>query len=275
MAQWWMLLGAGLAGPLGALAALWFTRRTWRSARKLAARAKGYDHLTELGRLAGGLAHEIKNPLSTINVNLRLLAEDIVRYHDNEHQRWLRRLQGVQGEADRLKTILDDFLKYAGKYELSAAPVDMRRVVCELVDFFTPQAADGHVLLRSSLPDQPVICRVDEKLMKQALLNLMINAVQAMDQGGELLMKVAAERGQGIVEVIDTGPGIPADEIERIFEVYYSRKKRGTGLGLPTTGRIVQEHAGSIRVESEPNKGTRFIIALPLEPAAPGGRSRP
>ena len=270
-----MLVAAVLAGPLGAVVALWFARRTWRSARKLAARAKGYDHLAELGHLAGGLAHEIKNPLSTINVNLRLLAEDLARHGDEEHQRWLRRLQGVQEESARLKTILDDFLKYAGKYELSMRSVDLRRLVSELVDFFTPQAADAHVLLRSAPADQPVVCRVDEKLMKQALLNLMINAVQAMDAGGELLVKVAAQRGRGVVEVIDTGPGMAPDEVGRIFEVYYSTKKGGTGLGLPTTRRIIQEHGGGIRAESEPGKGTRFVIVLPLQTPQPGGESRP
>ncbi len=270
-----MLLAAVLAGPLGAVVALWFARRTWRSARKLAARAKGYDHLAELGHLAGGLAHEIKNPLSTINVNLRLLAEDLARHGDDEHQRWLRRLQGVQEESGRLKTILDDFLKYAGKYELSMLSVDLRRLVSELVDFFMPQAADAHILLRSAPADQPVVCRIDEKLMKQALLNLMINAVQAMDEGGELLVKVAPQRGRGVVEVIDTGPGMPRDEVERIFDVYYSTKKGGTGLGLPTTRRIVQEHGGGIRAESEPGKGTRFVIVLPLDTPQGGGESRP
>ncbi|HUT01206.1 MAG TPA: ATP-binding protein [Phycisphaerae bacterium] len=273
MGPWWIAVGALLAGPLGAVLALWLSRRTWRSARKLAARARGHDHLAELGRLAGGLAHEIKNPLSTINVNLRLLAEDLARYHDDEHARCLRRLHGVQEESGRLKTILDDFLQYAGKYELSMAPTDLRRVVSELVDFFTPQATDVRVVLRSALPEAPVACRVDEKLMKQALLNLMINAVQAMPDGGELLIKVATQGDRGTVEVIDTGPGMAPDEIGRIFEVYYSTKKRGTGLGLPTTRRIVHEHGGTIQIESEPGKGTRFVIALPLDETPPDGRT--
>ena len=188
MAMWWMVLGAALAGPMGALVAFWAARRTWRNARRLAARAKGQDHLAELGRLAGGLAHEIKNPLSTINLNLHLLAEDIARHDDDEHGRWGRRLTSVQEETDRLRTILDDFLRYAGRYELTLAPTDLRRLVSELVDFFAPQTEIAHVLLRPSLPDGPVTCAVDEKLIKQALLNLMINAVQAMSEGGELLV---------------------------------------------------------------------------------------
>ena len=278
MENWWLLLtGAAIAAPVGALVVAWATRRAWRDMRRLAARSRGQDHLAELGRLAGGLAHEIKNPLSTININLRLLTEDLARFGDEQHQRLLRRLKGVQEESYRLKTILDDFLRYAGKYELAPASVDLRRIVGELCDFFTPQAQDAHVVLRSCLPDKPVICRIDENLFKQALLNLMINAVQAMTNGGELIIRVAAQYDSGIVEVIDTGPGIPADQLGRVFDVYYSTKKHGTGLGLPTSRRIVHEHGGTIRMESEVGKGTRFVITMPLDEGSsryPVGGSR-
>lgn len=266
MENWWLLLaGAAIAAPVGALAVAWATRRAWRDMRRLAARSRGQDHLAELGRLAGGLAHEIKNPLSTININLRLLTEDLARFGDEQHQRLLRRLKGVQEESYRLKTILDDFLRYAGKYELAPASLDLRQIVGELCDFFAPQAQDAHVVLRSCLPDKPVFCRIDENLFKQALLNLMINAVQAMTNGGELIIRVAAQHDSGVVEVIDTGPGIPADQLGRVFDVYYSTKKHGTGLGLPTSRRIVHEHGGTIRMESEVGKGTRFVITMPLD----------
>lgn len=270
MENWWLVLvGAAVAAPLGGLAVVWATRRAWRDMRRLSVRNRGQDHLAELGRLAGGLAHEIKNPLSTINLNLRLLSEDLARSGHEQHVRWLRRLQGVQDESNRLKTILDDFLKYAGKYELTPVNLDLRQVVGELCDFFAPQAEDAHVVLRNRLPDEPVMCRIDENLFKQALLNLMINAVQAMDDGGELIITVSAEHGEGVVEVIDTGPGIPADQLGRVFDVYYSTKKHGTGLGLATTRRIVHEHAGTIQLESEVGKGTRFVIAMPMAAESP------
>jgi len=230
----------------------------------MAARSRRYDHLVELGQLAGGLAHEIKNPLSTINLNLRLLGEDIDRHDDEEHRRLSRRLRHVQAEADRLRTILDDFLRYAGKYELSLRVEDLREVASEVLDFFAPQADAARVVMRTSLPDRPVRCLIDAKLIKQALLNLMINAVQAMGGGGELLLRVSSRRGEGLVEVIDTGPGIAPDDREKIFQVYYSTKRGGTGLGLPTTRRIVLEHRGRIRLDSEVGKGTRFLISLPL-----------
>ena len=260
---WWLIVGIVASGPLWVAGALLASRRTWRSARKLFARARGQEQLVELRQLAGGLAHEIKNPLSTINVNLKLLSEDLGRLTDDEHRRWLLRLESVQHEADRLKGILDDFLRFAGKHELDLAVMDVRRLAGELVDFFTPQAEAAGVVMRTALPEE-VLCLVDANLIKQALLNLMINAVQAMAGPGELLIRAGRHRDEGVVEIIDTGPGMQTEELAKIFQAYYSTKQGGSGLGLPTTRRIVREHHGTIRVESEPGKGTRFIVALPL-----------
>jgi signal transduction histidine kinase len=267
-----MLFGAVVGAPVWILATLWLTRRAWHNARRLAARAKGHDHLVELGHLAGGLAHEIKNPLSTISLNLRLLSEDLSHYDDDEHRRWLRRLHSVQGEANRLKAILDDFLRYAGRYELSLKPEDLRQVVGDVVDFFAPQADAARVVMRASMPETPIRCLVDANLIKQALLNLMINSVQAMEGGGELILRVSARRANAVIEVIDTGPGVALADAEKIFQVYYSTKRGGTGLGLPTARRIVREHNGTLRVESEPGRGTLFVISLPLDR---GGRGMP
>jgi signal transduction histidine kinase len=239
--------------------------------RRLAARTKGQEHLAELGQLAGGLAHEIKNPLSTVNINLQLLAEDLQRHDDPLHRRWLVRLNSVQTEAGRLKGILEDFLRYAGKHELQPAVIDLRNLMGELTDFFAPQAQAARVVLRTATPDNPVTCDVDSNLLKQAVLNLMINAVQAMGQGGELLMKLSANRQQAVLEIIDTGPGIPPDDLRKIFQVYFSTKKNGSGLGLPTTQRIIHEHGGTIQVHSETGKGTRFVVTLPLEAATKKG----
>lgn len=265
MRPWsFFVIGLLTGAPIWIALAWWLARRTWRAARRISTRAKGLEHLVELGQLAGGLAHEIKNPLSTINLNLKLLSEDLQRYQDEDHRRWQRRLKSVQDETARLKGILDDFLRFAGRYELQLAVTDLRGLISELTDFFTAQATAGHVVLRTSLPEKEVLANVDPNLIKQALLNLLINAVQATPEGGELLVRLVVARGQAVIEVIDTGTGIDRAQLARIFEIYYSTKGRGMGLGLPTTRRIIREHDGDIRVQSEPGKGTRFIIHLPL-----------
>jgi len=264
MSAWWILVSVILSGPVWVVATVWSSRRLWRSARRLSARAKGQEHLIELGQVVGGLAHELKNPLSTINVNLKLLMEDLSRYRDEEHRRLAVRLQTVQLESGRIQGILDDFLRFAGKYELSLQPLDLRRIVDELVDFFTPQAEAGGIVVRSSLFTDPVVARIDADLIKQALLNLMLNAVQAMPDGGELLIRLTPEKGAAAIEVTDTGKGIASDDMDKIFDVYFSTRSGGSGLGLPTTRRIIREHGGEITVESEPGRGTRFLATIPL-----------
>ena len=260
----WFILGFVVALPLAGVGVWLYMRRLWRSARRLARRTYEHEHLRDVNRLVGGLAHEIKNPLSTINLNLRLLDEDLARIPDEDHRRWHRRLAGVQDEVLRLKGILDDFLQFAGKHELTLEPTDLNELLDELADFFAPQAEAQRVVMRTNYAREPLPCRVDVNLIKQAVLNLLINAIQAMPEGGELIVRTCRAGDQACVEVIDTGPGMDAATRERIFEIYFSTKKGGTGLGLSTTRRIVREHAGTIEVESEPGRGTRFAICLPL-----------
>lgn len=235
--------------------------------KKVKSSSGGDDQLslyTELTQLVGGLAHEIKNPLSTINLNLKLLGEDLGRYHDEEHQRLVRRLVRVQDETERLRRTLDDFLRYVGKYELNLQRVDLCELICELRDFFLPQAEAGGVVLRMLHPNYPLYCNVDANLIKQALLNLLINATQAMEAGGELMVNLSSHGDCVVLEVTDTGPGIAPEVLDSIFRAYWSTKSGGSGLGLATARRIAQEHGGVLRVESELGKGTRFILKLKL-----------
>lgn len=225
-------------------------------------RALRAERLAELGTLTAGLAHEIKNPLSTIQLNLQLLQEDLPA-ESIGGSRVHSRLRTVRQEASRLREILDDFLKYAGNLTLEREVVDMNGLVEDLTDFFAPQAAANKVNIRFVAAAVPVYANVDAKLIKQALLNLMLNATQAMSSGGELMLGVESRAGHIVISVTDTGPGIAPDDVQRVFEAYYTTKKGGTGLGLPMTRRIVEEHGGSVRVQSELERGTRIQIELP------------
>ena len=176
----------------------------------------------------------------------------------------LRRLLRVQEETDRVQRILDDFLQYAGKVELHPVNTDICEVVREMRDFFAPQAEASRIVFRTQLPSGPVICKIDVNLIKQALLNLMINAVQAMNTGGELIVRVSVKDAFANIEVIDSGPGIAPETMNLIFKAYFSTKKGGSGLGLPTARRIIKEHGGDVVVESEQGKGTCFLLKLPI-----------
>jgi signal transduction histidine kinase len=262
-------------------------RRVEYRARRAERRARDAERLAELGSMTSGLAHEIKNPLSTIGLNAQLLGEGI---HDSalpsdERDRLMRRLDSLSREVERLRGILTDFLQFAGRMKLDPQPHDLNRIVDELCDFFHPQCDQAGVVQRLQFPERPVRVRVDAALLKQALLNLMINAVQAMSQGrqsaaadrpgargGELILRVEADHDEARVHVIDTGPGIEPAHLEEMFRPYVTTKAGGTGLGLPTARRIVEEHGGRLVAQSEPGAGSDFTVHLPLdagEPALP------
>jgi signal transduction histidine kinase len=251
-----------LVGVIGCLViACFVVAYTMRQVLRLERRARDAERLAELGTLTGGLAHEIKNPLSTVQLNLQLLAEDL----PSDDARIVNRLKTVQKETSRLRDILEDFLRYAGKLELDRQPTDLNELLEELVDFFLPQAQLQKTRVRLRRCDQPLIAPVDAKLIKQAVLNLMLNSLQAMPDGGELILSAAKDDDHAIIDVIDTGKGIPPDAVDKIFQAYYTSKKGGTGLGLAMSQRIIKEHGGAIAVKSELGKGSDFTLRLPLK----------
>lgn len=257
----YFLSGIAVGFLLSAAAGVVWALAAFRRYAALQERTRHAERLAELGTLTGGLAHEIKNPLSTVQLNLQLLAEDVTP-ENPAYTRLSNRLRTVNQETARLREILEDFLRYAGRIELDRKPTDLNLIAEELVDFFHPQAQAQRVQLRLQKSPAPVVAQVDVKLMKQALLNLMLNAVQAMTDGGDLILSVSQAGPDAVLTVTDTGPGIPADAIDKIFQAYYSTKRGGTGLGLAMTRRIIAEHGGRLTVKSEPGKGSQFEIRL-------------
>lgn len=261
-------LGLAIGGLVGLAATGIVAVVAYRRNARLQQRAFNAERLAELGSLTAGLAHEIKNPLSTIQLNLQLLREDMNPRDlgQTEFSRLVNRLSTVQRETGRLREILDDFLRYAGRVELEKRPVDVQQMFEELVDFFAPQAQLQRVQLRvRPVPDGPLVVPLDDRLIKQAILNLMINALQAMpEQGGEIILSARRDGNRAVLEVTDTGVGIPPDALQQIFDAYYSTKKGGTGLGLAITKRVAEEHGGKVIARSEVGKGSVFAIEVPL-----------
>jgi two-component system sensor histidine kinase HydH len=235
--------------------------------RKAAALEEGIrkaESLAFVGTLAGGLAHEIRNPLSTLNINLQLLKEDWDDAVTSKEQRSVKRIDALLRETKRLEQVLSDFLRFAGRYQLNREPHNVNAVLEELLDFYGPEARQRKIAVRkefdASIPPIPV----DAALLKQALLNILKNAQEAMPSGGDLTVRTAKNRHGVHIDVTDTGTGVAPEHLDKIFEVYFTTKPNGSGLGLPTAKRIVEEHDGTIAVESEPGKGARFAIQLPL-----------
>ena len=263
MVSFWLGLTVGLLLGLALAAAV--VQVAYRRMSALQHRARQNQRLAELGTLTAGLAHEIKNPLSTIQLNLQLLLEDI-RPDDPLYGRFSNRITTVTREASRVKDILEDFLRFAGKMELQVQRVELNGLLEELVDFFTPQAQMHRIEIRLRKSAQPVYAHIDPRLIKQAVLNLMLNGMQAIgDTPGELILSLGVSGSNAVIDVIDTGKGMNAEVQGRIFNAYFSLRKGGTGLGLATAKRIVDEHQGKLNVCSEEGKGSDFRLELPLE----------
>ena len=264
-----LLVGVMISAALAAAAGAW----AFRKFVLLERRARRAERLAELGMLTGGLAHEIKNPLSTLQLNLQLLREDLddraAALADASDAgprltaigRMTRRADSLSREAGRLREILDDFLRYAGRIEVAAEPTDLAALAEDLADFLAPQAQAGRVRLVTDL--RPTIGRVDPKLVKQALLNLVLNAVQHTPAGGTVTLGVAGDRGGVRLWVADTGPGIDPAEHRKVFDPYFTRRRGGTGLGLALTRRIAEAHGGRVTLDSEPGRGAAFTLVLP------------
>ena len=268
------VVGALLGGALSYIFAARRVRLSLAREQLAQRRAQAAAHLAEIGSMTGGLAHEIKNPLSTIGLNAQLLKEAIEdsAIEDNEKQRLVRRIEALGRETERLRGILEDFLEYAGELRLSVACASINQLVEELTDFFIPTAERAGVRLRVELPDESPEIEIDVYHLKQAILNLMLNAVNAMEQQDEGTKDLILRVTSGVdehdhpcvsIHVTDTGPGIDDETKSKIFRPYFTTRSGGTGLGLPTARRIIEAHHGRLELHSELGKGSDFVIVLP------------
>jgi signal transduction histidine kinase len=227
------------------------------------------DQYTEIARLAGGLAHEIKNPLSTIRLNMELLAEDFADAENPRERRALNKIHVMQRECQRLQDLLDDFLNFAKVRRLDLEPTDLNELVRQVLDFFKPKAQEAKIEVIYYLDGGLPVVMLDRKAFYSALLNLVLNAEQAMREGGQLVARTYVVADGVALDLIDSGCGMDERTQSKVFEAFFSTRPGGTGLGLPTARKIIEAHGGQIRVQSEPGRGTQFTIKLPVPARLP------
>jgi signal transduction histidine kinase len=244
--------------------------------------------LAAFGRLMAGVAHEVKNPLNAMTIHLELLRNKLARQSvgtavgskPDSTGRVLRESGSAVMEAvpmpdvskhvdiigkeiQRLDTVLNGFLKFARPDELKLQPLRLSDVISDVTTTIAPEAERMRVTVRQECPrDLPEI-KADPAMLRQAMLNLALNAIQAMPNGGVLRLICRADRGSVEIDVEDTGVGIPPEHLQRIFDLYFTTKEKGSGIGLSMVYRIVQLHDGDVEVQSTPGVGTRFKLIFP------------
>lgn len=235
-----------------------------RARNRAAARAAALEARERelLDRLAAGLAHELKNPLGALNLNLQLLAEEL-QNSPQVSRTSADRLALIMKETRRLEDVLDNFLRYARRRPLALTPLSINDLISDVLTFLKPETRRSRIELEVKLdPARPQI-RGDQSLIKQALLNVVLNAVEAMPEGGRLTVTTEPHATGVQVTVADTGAGISAEDLPKVYDAYFSTRKDGTGLGLAITRRIIEGHGGTISLESAPGRGTTVTIFLP------------
>lgn len=218
----------------------------------------------ELAELAGSLAHEIKNPLSVIRLNMELLGEDLIAGPTSPDQRRaLHKVEIVQKQCERLENLLNDFVRFTRLRQLDLSPGDLNEQVDTVLDLFAAQADElGVEIRRYPLHDLPSVM-LDEQLLQAALVNLVKNALEAMPNGGTLMARTRLTRQGVALDLIDTGCGMDEKTAVKMFEAFFTTKAGGSGLGLPTARKIIEAHGGRIDVQSEIGRGTQFTLEFP------------
>jgi PAS domain S-box-containing protein len=223
--------------------------------------------LSAIGRLTSGVAHEVKNPINAIVVHLEVLRQKLNAVDPDTR----RHLDVIGSEIKRLDRVVQTLVDFTRPVELRLAEIDLRKVVDEVITLASPEAARHNVQIERAAASEPLAARIDADLVKQALLNIVINGVQAMPGGGTLHVASRREGEVAVVEVRDQGSGIPAEIRDKIYNLYFTTKQGGSGIGLAMTYRVLQLHHGSLEFESEEGKGAAFYLRFPLLENVPRG----
>ena len=254
---------------IGTLIKAFDITKTYESAQKL----KRAEQLASLTTLAAGVAHEIKNPLGSISIYVQLIEKIIKNNMDNDCQCYkdFREYSDIiKEEISRLEETINSFLFSVRKLELNIEDVNINELILSTVSFLKYEIEKNNVNIDIKFDKDNLILKLDEKYIKQSLINIIQNAIDAMSENKDdnkkyIYITLKTIDNYAVISIKDTGIGMKEDTINKIFEPYFTTKRHGTGLGLTNVVRIIEAHNGNITIESEYGKGSEFIIKLPLQ----------
>ncbi len=224
--------------------------------------------MSAIGRLTAGVGHEVKNPINAIVVHLELLKNKL----GGDHAPATRHLEVIDAEIHRLDRVVQTLVDFSRPVELRLKEQDLRKVIGDVLALADEELSTRNVKLEGRLPAHPLIVNVDADLLKQAAINVIQNGAQAMPNGGVLRVTLEEDRKMAVLRIADEGTGIPPEIMEKIFDLYFTTKSDGSGIGLAMTYRILQLHHGSVDVQSTVDRGTEFSLRIPLAAAEWGRR---
>jgi PAS domain S-box-containing protein len=228
------------------------------------ARLRRAESLASLTTLAAGVAHEIKNPLGSIGIHIQLIQKELASLDEEQRERIQGYIDVVNEEVNRLNKIVVDFLFAVRPMNVELEDRDINSVVEDLLEFVRYELQENSIELEADLQDDLPNVQLDDKYFKQAVMNIVKNALAAMPEGGRLTVKTRC-RGENVeLTIADTGEGMSEDVKEKIFEPYFTTKDFGSGIGLTLVYKVMKEHMGEISVKSEEGQGTTFVLSFPV-----------
>ena len=250
---------------ISAIALIWVNQnRHLVRMKEMEDRIRLAERLSSLGHLAAGVAHEIRNPLNAIGMGLQRLKREFLPQEESKREEYLSFAELILKEIRRVNDIIEQFLTLSRPFQLNLKTASLQDLLKNLITLFQEEASSQGISLQTEMDSDLPPVKIDNEKLTQALINIMKNGMQAMEKGGALRVETHSFKDRVEVAISDSGSGIPPEEMEKIFNYYYTTKEKGVGLGLPIAHRIIEAHGGELKVESQPGSGTRVTVVLPV-----------